>query len=120
MMFTLVRTSTGEVKQQGISFLLIDLQSPGITIRPITLLNNAAEICEVFLDGVRVPVTNRVGTKAKAGPTRRGCSNTSAAPSATSTARAPHLLAFANSRQSKASARARFRGSIFSEKLARL
>ena len=63
MMFTLVRTSTGEVKQQGISFLLIDLQSPGITIRPITLLNNAAEICEVFLDGVRVPVTNRVGTE---------------------------------------------------------
>jgi alkylation response protein AidB-like acyl-CoA dehydrogenase len=63
MMFTLVRTSTEEKKQQGISFLLIDLHAPGITIRPITLLNNAAEVCEVFFDGVRVPVKNLVGTE---------------------------------------------------------
>ena len=61
MMFTLVRTSTGEVKQQGITFLLLDLHAPGVTIRPITLLNNAAEVCEVFLDGVAVPVENRIG-----------------------------------------------------------
>ena len=61
MMFTLVRTSTEAVKQQGISFLLVDLHAPGITIRPITLLNNAAEVCEVFFDNVAVPVANRVG-----------------------------------------------------------
>jgi alkylation response protein AidB-like acyl-CoA dehydrogenase len=61
MMFTLVRTSTEAVKQQGISFLLIDLHAPGVTIRPITLLNNSAEVCEVFLDNVAVPVANRVG-----------------------------------------------------------
>ena len=61
MMFTLVRTSTEAVKQQGISFLLIDLRAPGVTIRPITLLNNAAEVCEVFFDNVAVPVANRIG-----------------------------------------------------------
>ena len=61
MMFTLVRTSTETVKQQGISFLLIDLHVPGVTIRPITLLNNAAEVCEVFLDNVAVPIANRIG-----------------------------------------------------------
>jgi alkylation response protein AidB-like acyl-CoA dehydrogenase len=61
MMFTLVRTSTGAVKQQGITFVLLDLHAPGVTIRPITLLDNAAEICEVFLDDVAVPLANRVG-----------------------------------------------------------
>jgi alkylation response protein AidB-like acyl-CoA dehydrogenase len=63
MMFALVRTSTGQTKQAGISFLLIDMTSPGITVRPIRTLNNEAEICEVFLDNVRVPVENLVGTE---------------------------------------------------------
>ena len=61
MMFALVRTSTGEAKQAGISFVLLDLHQPGITIRPITLLNNAAEICEVFLDNAVVPIADRIG-----------------------------------------------------------
>jgi alkylation response protein AidB-like acyl-CoA dehydrogenase len=63
MMFCLVRTSTGEKKQEGISFLLIDMTSPGIMVRPIKLLSNDSEICEVFFDGVRVPVANRVGNE---------------------------------------------------------
>jgi alkylation response protein AidB-like acyl-CoA dehydrogenase len=66
MMFCLVRTSTGEKKQEGISFLLIDMTSPGITVRPIKLLSNESEICEVFFDGVRVPVANRVGNEGEA------------------------------------------------------
>jgi alkylation response protein AidB-like acyl-CoA dehydrogenase len=61
MMFCLVRTSSGEKKQEGISFLLIDMRSPGIAVRPIRTLSNEAEICEVFLDDVRVPVENLVG-----------------------------------------------------------
>jgi alkylation response protein AidB-like acyl-CoA dehydrogenase len=60
-MFCLVRTSSGEKKQAGISFLLIDMRSPGVTVRPIRTLNNESEICEVFLDGVRVPAANLVG-----------------------------------------------------------
>ncbi len=66
MMFCLVRTSKGEKKQEGISFLLIDMTSPGITVRPIKLLSNESEICEVFFDGVRVPVANRVGNEGEA------------------------------------------------------
>lgn len=59
--FTLVRTGRYPKKQQGISFLLIDLKSPGITIRPIYNIAGEDEFCEVFLDNVRVPVTNIVG-----------------------------------------------------------
>ena len=59
--FTLVRTSTGGKPQAGISFLLIDLRSPGITVRPIKLMNGESHLNEVFFDNVTVPVTNRVG-----------------------------------------------------------
>ncbi len=59
--FTLVRTGKFEKKQQGISFLLIDLNTPGITIRPINNLAGEDEFCEVFFDDVRVPKTNLVG-----------------------------------------------------------
>src|SRR3546814_3471720 len=47
--------------QQGISFLLIDMATPGITVRPIILLDGEHEVNEVFFDDVRVPVANRVG-----------------------------------------------------------
>lgn len=60
-MFALVRTSEGSVKQHGITFLLIDLRSPGISRRPIRTIAGDDEFCEVFLDSVRVPVTNVVG-----------------------------------------------------------
>jgi alkylation response protein AidB-like acyl-CoA dehydrogenase len=61
-MFTLVRTDPAAAKKQGgISFLLIDLKSPGVTIRPIITIDGRHEVNEVFLDGVRVPVENRIG-----------------------------------------------------------
>ena len=59
--FCLVRTD-GEAKPQaGISFLLIDMDSPGVTVEPITTLAGDHEVNQVFLDNIRVPVTNRVG-----------------------------------------------------------
>ncbi|QOR38812.1 pimeloyl-CoA dehydrogenase large subunit [Billgrantia diversa] len=61
MMFCLVRTDPEAKKQAGISFLLIDMQSPGLSVRPIITLDGAHEVNEVFLDEVRVPVANRVG-----------------------------------------------------------
>ena len=64
-MFCLVRTSNEDIRQKGISFLLIDMKTPGITIRPIPTLDGPAEgeeeINETFFDNVRVPVTNRIG-----------------------------------------------------------
>ncbi|MES2320772.1 MAG: acyl-CoA dehydrogenase family protein [Pseudomonadota bacterium] len=59
--FTLVRTATGPKKQFGISFLLIDLHAPGVTIRPIANIAGEDEFCEVFFDAVRVPAENLVG-----------------------------------------------------------
>ncbi|WP_192355462.1 acyl-CoA dehydrogenase family protein [Mesorhizobium mediterraneum] len=64
-MFCLVRTNPDVKKQQGISFLLIDMKSPGITVRPIQLINGGHEVCEVFLDDVRVPAENLVGEENK-------------------------------------------------------
>ena len=65
MMFCLVRTSTEARKQEGISFMLIDMTSPGITVRPIITLDGEHEVNEVFLDNVKVPVANLVGTEGK-------------------------------------------------------
>ena len=59
--FLLVRTSQTGKKQEGISFLLADLLTPGITIRPIRNIAGEEEFCEVFLDGARVPRSNLVG-----------------------------------------------------------
>ncbi|MBG6286997.1 acyl-CoA dehydrogenase [Pseudomonas nitroreducens] len=59
--FTLVRTGKFEKKQQGISFLLIDLKAPGVSIRPIANIAGENEFCEVFFDNVRVPAQNLVG-----------------------------------------------------------
>lgn len=61
MMFCLVRTDTGAKKQEGISFLLIDMKTPGVTVRPIITLDEDHEVNEVFLEDVKVPVQNRVG-----------------------------------------------------------
>jgi alkylation response protein AidB-like acyl-CoA dehydrogenase len=61
-MFTLVRTDPHAAKKQaGISFLLIDLKTPGVTIRPIITIDGRHEVNEVFLDNVRVPIENRIG-----------------------------------------------------------
>jgi len=59
--FALVRTDPEARKQEGISFLLIDLKSPGITVRPITSIDGEHHLNEVFFDEVRVPVANLVG-----------------------------------------------------------
>ncbi|WP_286689481.1 acyl-CoA dehydrogenase family protein [Aeromicrobium sp. REDSEA-S38_B2] len=60
--FTLVRTDPEAPKrQQGISFLLIDMTSPGLTVRPIELIDGGHEVNEVFFEDVRVPAENLVG-----------------------------------------------------------
>ncbi|MGE0388463.1 MAG: acyl-CoA dehydrogenase family protein [Gammaproteobacteria bacterium] len=64
-MFCLVRTSKEAKKQAGISFLLVDMKTPGITVRPLTALSGTHVFNEVFLDEVRVPVENRVGEENK-------------------------------------------------------
>ncbi|WP_036166457.1 acyl-CoA dehydrogenase family protein [Massilia sp. 9096] len=61
MIFCLVRTDPGVRKQEGISFLLIDMHTPGITVRPIVMLDEDHEVNEVFFDNVRVPLSNLVG-----------------------------------------------------------
>lgn len=60
-MFALVRTGEGRSRRDGISFVLIDLKSPGITRRPILNIAQDDEFCEVFLDNVRAPLSNLVG-----------------------------------------------------------
>ncbi len=65
MMFCLVRTEVTERRQEGISFLLIDMKTPGITVRPIITLDEDHEVNEVWLDNVEVPVANRVGEEGK-------------------------------------------------------
>ena len=63
--FCLVRTSAEGKPQTGISFLLIDMKSPGVTVRPIVLLDGEPEVNEVFFDNVEVPAENLVGEENK-------------------------------------------------------
>ena len=63
--FCLVRTDNSVKKQEGISFLLIDMKSPGITLKPIVLLDGHPEVNEVFFDDVRVPANNLIGEENK-------------------------------------------------------
>lgn len=63
--FCLVRTDPDARKQSGISFLLIDMKTPGITVRPIQTIDGGHEVNEVFFDDVRVPVENLVGEENK-------------------------------------------------------
>ncbi|MDB5797238.1 MAG: pimeloyl-CoA dehydrogenase large subunit [Paucimonas sp.] len=65
MIFCLVRTDPAARKQEGISFLLIDMKTPGITVRPIIMLDEDHEVNEVFFDNVKVPVENLVGEENK-------------------------------------------------------
>jgi alkylation response protein AidB-like acyl-CoA dehydrogenase len=60
-MFALVRTSTDGPRQAGISMLLIDMKSPGITVKPITQITGHAEFAQEFFDNVKVPRENLVG-----------------------------------------------------------
>ncbi len=63
--FCLVRTSHEGKPQTGISFLLIDMKSPGITVKPIVLLDGEPEVNEVFFDNVEVPAENLIGEENK-------------------------------------------------------
>ena len=63
--FCLVRTSNEGKPQTGISFLLIDMKSPGVTVRPIVLMDGGAEVNEVWFDNVEVPVANLIGEENK-------------------------------------------------------
>jgi len=59
--FCLVRTDSSGRKQEGITFLLIDMTSPGVTVRPIDTIDGFHHLNEVYFDNVRVPVENRIG-----------------------------------------------------------
>ena len=61
--FCLVRTDATVKPQAGISFLLIDMRSPGVTVRPITMLDHGHEVNEVWFEDVQVPVANLIGTE---------------------------------------------------------
>lgn len=59
--FFLVRTDPAVKLQKGISMLVMDMKTPGITVRPTTMIHGDAAVCEVFLDNVRVPRANMIG-----------------------------------------------------------
>jgi len=61
MIFVLARTDPNAKKQEGISFILVDMTTPGVTVRPIQTIDGGHEINEVILENVRVPVENLVG-----------------------------------------------------------
>ena len=63
--FCLVRTEDTGKKQEGISFLLIDMNTPGITVQPIVTIDGGVEINSVFFEDVRVPVENLIGEEGK-------------------------------------------------------
>jgi len=65
MIFCLVRTDATVKKQEGISFLLIDMHSPGVTVRPLILYDEEHEVNEVFFDDVEVPAENLVGEEGR-------------------------------------------------------
>ena len=60
-MYALVRTDPTVKKQEGISFVLIDMKSPGVTVKPIELISGKSSFCEVFFDDVKVPARQLVG-----------------------------------------------------------
>ena len=59
--FCLVRTDATVKQQQGISFMLIDMKSPGVTVRPITMVDGTQEVNEVWFENVKVPAENLIG-----------------------------------------------------------
>jgi alkylation response protein AidB-like acyl-CoA dehydrogenase len=66
MMYALVRTAKGARKQDGITMLLIPMDTPGLLVRPIRTIDGLHNVNEVFFDDVRVPAANRVGEEGRA------------------------------------------------------
>ncbi|GAB2483264.1 acyl-CoA dehydrogenase family protein [Jatrophihabitans fulvus] len=62
-LFALVRTGAREARSAGITYLLLPLASPGVTVRPIKDMAGGSHFCEIFFDEVRVPVANRIGAE---------------------------------------------------------
>ncbi len=71
MMFALVRTGPPGSGRHGISYLLIDLRSDGVTVRPLRDMSGESRFCQVFFDEVRVPVADRVGAENQGWPLAR-------------------------------------------------
>lgn len=65
LMFCLARTDSSGRKQEGISVLIVDMQAPGVSVRPIITMEGSHEVNEVFFENVRVPVENLVGEEGK-------------------------------------------------------
>jgi alkylation response protein AidB-like acyl-CoA dehydrogenase len=63
MMFGLFRTEPDAPKHAGISYLLISMRTPGIEVRPLTMMQGGRDFCEVFFDGVRIPARNIIGQR---------------------------------------------------------
>ncbi|MYD96705.1 MAG: acyl-CoA dehydrogenase [Gammaproteobacteria bacterium] len=63
--FCLVRTDFDAPKHEGISFLVLDMDTPGVTVTPIELISGASEFCQTFFDDVRVPKRNLIGEPGK-------------------------------------------------------
>jgi alkylation response protein AidB-like acyl-CoA dehydrogenase len=59
--FALVRTDPNASKHEGISFIIFDMQTPGVTVTPIDLISGASDFCQTFFDDVRVPRCNLIG-----------------------------------------------------------
>ena len=59
--FMLVRTDPDAPKHQGITFLLVDMRTPGVTVRPVIQMTGSPEFCETFFDNARVPLENVIG-----------------------------------------------------------
>ena len=59
--FCLVRTDFNASKHQGISFIVLDMETPGVTVSPIELISGSSEFCQTFFDNVRVPKRQRIG-----------------------------------------------------------
>ncbi len=102
--FCLVRTDpAAERKQDGISFLLIDMRTPGITVRPLVLMDGGHEVNEVFFDDVEVPVANRVHDEGKGWTVAKhllGHERMNTARIGTSKRELEHLKAFAATQRS--------------------
>lgn len=117
-LFALVRTGPPGSGRSGISYLLIDLRSPGVTVSPIRDLTGSAGFCEVRLDGVRVPLEQRVGAENGGWPIAR--TSLGHERSAASAARAHRYLEIVSELVSLAVERGRHREPTVRQQLAEL